>query len=126
SLNPNITGRGEPRVRDVLRHAAAMSEHTLSDQPDLRVELLQRVGTAQRMLSDFEGAAESLHLAARVSSAHGVLDDAALIELRLEALLAQLSSQQLEGAKEQMQSILDDSTRVLGAHHQLTLRSRLH
>lgn len=126
SLNPNITGRGEPRVRDVLRYAAAMSEHTLSDQPDLRVELLQRIGTAQRMLSDFGGAAESLHLAVRVGTAHGVLNEATLIELRLEALLAQLSSQQLDGATEQMQAILDDSTRLLGAHHQLTLRSRLH
>lgn len=125
SLSPGSNGLGEPRMREVLRRASEVSRETLSDQPKLQVELLQRVGVAQGALSDFIGAAASFRAAAEIGRTSGVLPIEAILNLQIDSLRSDMSAKQLEGIKPAIIAVANESARRLGEAHPTTLRARV-
>lgn len=126
SLSPSVTGHGEPRVRDVLRRASLVSRQTLTEQPELQVDLLRRVGVAQRALSDFQGAAESFLAAAEIGRDRSVLPLASTLDLRIDAILARMSAKQLDDIGIAIEAIRITAESELGDDHLTTLRAKLH
>lgn len=126
SLSPGPNGMGEPRMREVLRRASEVSRETLSDQPELQVELLRRVGESQIALGDFVGAAASLRAAAEIGRATDVLPLETILNVQIDSLRAGMSAKQLDGIEQAISSIVVESAARLGDAHPTTLRARLH
>ena len=94
AIDPDLYQGEDRALKDTLRSTAGEATMSLTEEPEVLLKVLERVGQAQRAIGDTSGAANTLTEAAVLSTAQRGAGDAATIELRLDVLLSRLSSRQ--------------------------------
>lgn len=118
--------QGDRSLPDLLRDVSAEALGALADEPEVRLGVLERVGQAQRAIGDTVGAAETLTQAAVLSRSMRGEADAATIDLRLDVLLARLSSRQQLDYPAEIEYLIGLATEHLDAEHPTRYRAELH
>jgi eukaryotic-like serine/threonine-protein kinase len=126
ALNPDLTGNQDRSLSTLFRSVANEAERRLGHDQQLLIDVMGRLGTSMRTVTDFEGAADALHRAAELSSEISGASHHRTLELRIDALLARMSARRLEGIVETITEIYADALHAFGEMHPITLRAKLH
>ncbi len=126
TLNPSITGQPTPRTEDLLATMSSLAGDAFADSPATAAEVLRQIGSAQRSISEFGPASESLIRAAEASALAYGPHDARTLDLRVDAVLGRLSAGDIEGAAGEIRDVLRLAREHLGTAHAVTLRAVLH
>lgn len=124
--NPDLNQGGETSIRQLLRRASGEAAMRFAENPDLLVSLYERLGAAQRALTDFDSAERTFLRAAEACERTLGASDRRCMTLRLEAILAALSTGRGEDQSGAISSLLETARDRFGDQDALSLRIRLH
>ncbi len=125
AMNPD-TRLSERSLQALLAGASAVAEDHLGADPLLLIEVLDRVGRAQRTLTYFGEASETFGRAARHAAAVLGRSDQRTLDLRMNALVSSLSGRRSIDAGATIAAILADAQADHGPEEPIVLRARLH
>jgi len=126
ALAPDRSGQASPSVQEFLRNAATDATARLDDDPALLLDVLQRVGIAQRRLGDSSAAATTLDRAATLSAERLGIDDRRTIMLELDSILAAREAGGARRDDPRPAALRDRAIAALSPDDPIALRTRLH
>jgi serine/threonine protein kinase len=126
AIDPDLYQGEDRSLQAILRTTASEALASLSEEPLVLLEVLERVGQSQRAIGDTLGAAETLTEAAVLAAAHRGAGDASTIELRLDVLLMRLSSRQQINYGAEIAYLERMAEEHLPAEHATRYRTQVH